>query len=153
MGKQSAGLLVFRSTEDVTEVLLVHPGGPFYENKNDGAWSIPKGEYKDTEDMLEAACREFSEETGMSIEGSFISLGNIKQKSGKTVHAWAVGGDIDVARLRSNTFTMEWPPRSGSMHEYPEVNKAEWFTMDAAKEKILPEQAEFLVRLEKILKG
>src|SRR5579859_7572043 len=113
MASISAGLLMFRINMGKTQVLLVHPGGPFWRNKDDGAWSIPKGEISDDEDLLEAARREFEEETGFKPTGDFIPLNSVKLKSGKVVHAWAVEGDLDAAAIRSNSFTMEWPPKSG----------------------------------------
>src|SRR5262245_11944541 len=119
--KLSAGILVYRRGTDAIEVFLVHPGGPFWAKKDVGAWSIPKGEIAAGEDPLEAAKREFREETGLSIDGSFVALEPVKQRGGKTVHAWAVQGDVDPAQLRSNTFSMEWPPRSGQQREFPEV--------------------------------
>ena len=141
---RSAGLVLFRQSRGVLEVFLVHPGGPFWAKKNLGSWSIPKGEYVEGEDPLEAARREFEEETGQPIEGEFLPLGEVKQAGGKVVKAWAVEGDIDPSTLRSNTFTMEWPPRSGNSREFPEVDRAEWFTLDAARAKILPGQLRLL---------
>lgn len=144
----SAGLLVFRRAGAETEVLLAHPGGPFWAKRDEGAWSIPKGEYDDGMDPVEAARREFLEETGHEAPaGEWISLGSVRQKGGKVVAAWAAGGDLDVATARSNTFSMEWPPRSGRTQEFPEVDRLEWFDLAAARRKILPAQAELLDRL------
>ena len=126
------------------EVLLVHPGGPFWAKKDDGAWSIPKGEFGDGEDPLAAARREFEEELGAMVDGEFIPLDTVKQPGGKVVHAWAVRGDFDPSELKSNTFSMEWPPRSGRQREFPEVDRAEWFEMETARTKILGGQAPFL---------
>ena len=136
MQKQSAGILLYKTTATGLMVFLVHPGGPFYKNKDEGVWSIPKGEFLDDEEALIAAKREFLEETGQSIEGKFTKLKPVKLKSGKLVHAWAVEGDIDVLTIISNLFTMEWPPRSGKMQEFPEVDKAGWFNVEMAKVKI-----------------
>jgi predicted NUDIX family NTP pyrophosphohydrolase len=136
MPKQSAGLLVYRMRAGNIKVFLVHPGGPFWKNKDAGTWSIPKGEYVDSEDPLAAAIREFREETGIEIAGEFVPLAPVKQRGGKVVHAWAVRGDFDAAQVTSNTFSLEWPPRSGKMVEFPEIDRAEWFTLDAAFEKI-----------------
>ena len=122
------------------QVLLVHPGGPFWAKKDLGAWSVPKGEVAEGEDALAAARREFEEETGVAVEGEFVALGEVRQAGGKVVTAWALEGDFDPAGLRSNTFTMEWPPRSGRMAEFPEVDRAQWFGVDEAREKILAGQ-------------
>jgi predicted NUDIX family NTP pyrophosphohydrolase len=151
MAKQSAGLLVYRKRDDKIEVLLVHPGGPFWKNKDSGAWSIPKGEFATGEDPLDVAKREFQEETGQSIDGSFQPLAPIKQRGGKTVYAWAVEADLDVTHVKSNTFTIEWPPRSGKQQEFPEVDRAEWFSLDAAAEKINDGQREMLHQLQLLL--
>ena len=139
MPKKSAGLLLYRQNEDSgIEFLLVHPGGPFWRNKDEGAWTIPKGEFDDDEDPLEAAKREFKEETGVAPpRGQYISLKPIKQKNGKIVHAWAVEGDFDPAKLNSNTFETEWPPKSGRVQKFPEVDRAEWFDPEVAKRKML----------------
>ena len=147
--KRSAGILLHRKAEDGSvEVLLVHPGGPFWAKKDLGAWSIPKGEYQDGEDALAAARREFAEELGSPItDGDLVELGEVRQRGGKVVTAWALEGDIDADAIRSNTFTMEWPPRSGSMREFPEVDRAGWFGLDEARERILPAQAPLLDRL------
>jgi predicted NUDIX family NTP pyrophosphohydrolase len=147
MPKQSAGLLLYRKSSGQLEVLLVHPGGPFWAKKDDGAWSIPKGEYTSDEDPLAAARREFEEELGSSVDGEFTPLGAVKQAGGKVVHAWAVRGDFDPAQLKSSPFSMEWPPRSGRQQEFPEVDRAEWFSVEIARMKILKGQAEFLDRL------
>jgi len=129
------------------EVLLVHPGGPFWKNKDDGAWSIPKGEYAEGEGGLDAARREFREETGFEPGSDFVSLGEIRQSSGKVVSAWAFEGDCDPAAVRSNTFSLEWPPKSGKSREFPEVDRAGWFSLDAARSKLLKGQLPFLDRL------
>jgi len=151
MAKKSAGLLLYRDRAAGVEVLLVHPGGPFWARKDDGAWSIPKGEFADGEDPLAAARREFEEETGMRPEGEFSTLVPVKQPGGKMVHAWAVRGDFDPAGLRSNTFSMEWPPRSGRLSEFPEVDRAGWFTLDDARRKILKGQAGVLDQLRELV--
>lgn len=151
MPKQSAGILMYRSRKGITEVFLVHPGGPFWAKKDEGAWSIPKGEYESGADVLEAAKREFEEETGFSVEGRFTSLTPIKQKGGKSVRAWAVEGDVEAENIKSNTFTMEWPPKSGKQKEFPEVDRAGWFPLHAAKKKILKSQVPFIEALQKIL--
>jgi len=149
MPKQSAGILLYRKLNNVLQVFLVHPGGPFWKNKDDGAWSIPKGEYESDEDPLEAAKREFYEETGRSIEGEFIALKPIKQKSGKIVQAYLVEGDIDAGNIKSNLFEIEWPPKSGKMHSFPEVDRAGWFTVDEAKVKINAAQVGLVEELVK----
>ncbi|MDB5131755.1 MAG: hypothetical protein JWR02_1504 [Mucilaginibacter sp.] len=136
MVKQSAGILLYRKNSNQPQVFLVHPGGPFFKNKDLGAWSIPKGEFLSDEDALVAAKREFMEETGQPIEGEFIPLEPVYLKSGKKVYAWAVEGDIDHEVIISNLFEMEWPPRSGKMQSFPEIDRAAWFTVDEAKEKI-----------------
>lgn len=151
MSKQSAGVLLYRLKKNHLEILLVHPGGPFWAKKDLGSWSIPKGEFQEGEDILLAAQREFQEETGLSISGQFKPLSSIKQKGGKVVHAWAIEGDIDQTKIKSNTFKLEWPPKSGKMKEFPEIDKAEWFAVAVAKEKINPGQAVFLDRLVQIL--
>lgn len=149
--KQSAGILLYRITKKKLEVLLVHPGGPFWKNKDEGAWSIPKGEFEKEEDPLKAAIREFKEETGFALSGEFIPLNPIKQKSGKQVRAWAVEGDIDVAKISSNEFELEWPPKSGKRISVPEIDKAGWFDINAGKIKILEAQKALLDELGKIL--
>lgn len=148
MPKQSAGLLMYRFFQKELLVLLVHPGGPFFRNKDAGVWSIPKGEFQPDEDPLSAAIREFSEELGTVPDGNFIPLTRIVQKSGKSVFAWMLEGDLDPSAVNCNTFSMEWPPRSGRMQEFPEIDKAEWFALNAAKEKILESQLPLLVELE-----
>jgi predicted NUDIX family NTP pyrophosphohydrolase len=152
MPKRSAGILLFRRIGPEPEVLLVHPGGPFWKNKDDGAWSIPKGEYDQDEDPLAAAKRELEEETGLSPSGDFISLGEVRQSGGKTVTAWAVEGSCDAANIRSNTFSMPWPPGSKDLQEFPEVDRAEWFAMGIARRKILKGQTELLERLARHLR-
>jgi predicted NUDIX family NTP pyrophosphohydrolase len=147
-GNVSAGLLLFRRQEGRVEVLIAHPGGPFWANKDAGAWTIPKGLVNPGEDLLTAARREFAEETGLQPEGPFLPLGSVRQKAGKTVHAWACEGDADPASLTSNTMVMEWPPQSGRRMEFPEVDRCEWFTPDEAREKLNPAQIEFLDRLQ-----
>ena len=146
MSNQSAGLLLFRRTKGL-EIMLVHPGGPFWKNKDECAWSIPKGEFSDEEDPLDAAKREFQEETGFEIDGKFIPLQPIKQKSGKWIRAWAIDKDLDVSTIESNLFEMEWPPRSGKTQKFPEVDKAVWFDLAEAKQKINPAQASLIDQL------
>ena len=147
MPKQSAGLLMFRLQHGQLEVFLAHMGGPFWATKDQGAWSIPKGEFPEGEEPLAAAQREFTEETGCRAEGPFIPLTPITQRGGKRVYAWAVEGDCDPAQLRSNTFSIEWPPKSGKQQEFPEVDRAGWFTVPVALEKILTAQRELIVEL------
>ena len=142
---------MYRLRDSTLEVFLVHPGGPYWAKKDLGAWSIPKGEFEEGEDRLDAAQREFQEETGFPSGGNFIALTPIKQTGGKLVYGWAVRGDCDAKAIRSNTFSMEWPPRSGKRREFPEVDRAEWFTMEVAKEKILKGQVGFLEELRQIL--
>lgn len=142
--KKSAGILLYRISAKEPEFFLVHPGGPFWKNKDAGAWSIPKGEFTDGEEPLAAAKREFEEETGISCNGNFIPLDPLKQKSGKLVFAWALEKDIDLALVRSNTFKLEWPPKSGKMIDVPEIDKGGWFDLDNAKEKINASQSGFL---------
>lgn len=149
MAKQSAGLLPFREGPSGLEVLLVHPGGPFWAAKDDGAWSIPKGEIADDEDPLAAARREFEEETGFVAGDDMRPLTPIRLPSGKVVHAWAVRGDADPAALESNTFSMEWPPRSGRHQEFPEVDRAAWLSIAEAKRKITKGQLPLLLELER----
>jgi predicted NUDIX family NTP pyrophosphohydrolase len=150
MPKKSAGILAYRVSNGHTEFFLVHPGGPFWAKKDAGAWSIPKGEFDD-EEALTAAKREFLEETGMSIDGEFTKLTPVTLKSGKVVHAWAVKADLDAAKVVSNTFTMEWPSKSGRMGEFPEVDRAAWFCVEQALGKINPAQAGFIRELSSIL--
>lgn len=145
---ESAGLLLWRTREGRVEVLLVHPGGPFWARKDLGAWSIPKGEISPGEDALATARREVAEELGTCPEGEVASLGSVTQKSGKTVHAWALRADFDPSSLRSNTFEMEWPRGSGRRQTFPEVDRAEWFPLDSARRKINEAQAAFLGRIE-----
>lgn len=146
--KKSAGLLMYRRGRPAgLQVLLAHPGGPFWRTKDDGAWTLPKGEYDDTEEPLAAARREFTEETGFDSAPPFLPLGEISQKSGKRILAWAFEGDCDPALLRCNTFDMEWPPRSGRRQSYPEVDRIEWFTLDEAGRKMNTAQAALLARL------
>jgi predicted NUDIX family NTP pyrophosphohydrolase len=140
MPQRSAGILLYRRRGREVEVLLVHPGGPFWAKKDDGAWSVPKGGYEPGEDPLAAAKREFQEETGSAPEGDAVALGSFRQSSAKIVDVWAVEGQFDPGGLKSNTFTMEWPPRSGRLREVPEVDRAEWFTPEAAARKILKGQ-------------
>jgi predicted NUDIX family NTP pyrophosphohydrolase len=149
--KQSAGFLLFRIKDKLLQVLLVHPGGPFWKNKDEGAWSIPKGEFADNEDPLEAAKRELEEETGMKAKGSFIKLPVIKQKSGKWVHAWAIETDLDPATIKSNEFEIEWPPKSGKKQSFPEIDKAEWFDVEQAKRKINASQSQLVDELQSII--
>ena len=146
--KSSAGIVLYRIRSGVLEVFLVHPGGPFWAKKDEGAWSIPKGEIEEGADRLESARREFHEETGSRVNGTFIELAPLKQRSGKIVYAWAVEGDIDTVAIRSNLFSMEWPPRSGTQHEFPEVDKAGWFAVEQALAKLLPGQRGFLAELK-----
>jgi predicted NUDIX family NTP pyrophosphohydrolase len=148
--KKSAGLLLFRRREGL-EVLLVHPGGPLWAKKDEGAWSIPKGEIDADEDPLAAARREFEEELGSSVTGDFVTLAPIRQASGKLVYAWAVEADFDTATFTSGTFSMEWPPRSGRQQEFPEVDRAEWFTIDEAKRKINKGQVPLLDECEQLI--
>ena len=146
---RSAGILAFRK-KPLKEVFLVHPGGPFWKNKDAGAWSIPKGEIDLEEDPLAAALREFEEETGIKLEGAFIQLTPVKQKAGKIIEAWMVETDLDAGKIISNEFTMEWPPRSGLMKRFPEVDKASWFSLDEARKKINPGQLPFIDAVEKL---
>jgi len=150
--KRSAGLVVYRITDGETEVFLVHPGGPFWAKKDAGAWSIPKGEFE-MEQPLKAAIREFEEETGQQISGDFVELKPIKQKGGKIVYAWAVEADFDATDVESNTFELEWPPKSGVVKEYKEVDRAAWFDTETAKGKILAAQVELIDQLEEFLGG
>jgi predicted NUDIX family NTP pyrophosphohydrolase len=148
--KFTAGLLLFRRCNEL-EVLLIHPGGPFWAKKDLGAWSLPKGQIEDNEEPLDAAKREFTEETGFTVEGEFLPLNPVRQSGGKLVHAWAVEGDCDPARLRSNLFSMEWPPKSGTLREYPEADRAAWFAIPEARKRILPAQKDFLEQLSSLL--
>jgi predicted NUDIX family NTP pyrophosphohydrolase len=151
--KQSAGILVYRLIKKKPEVFLVHPGGPFWKNKDAAAWSIPKGEFEDGEPALKAAQREFEEETGIKPTGKFIELQPVKQKSGKTVYAWALEADIDPSTIKSNLFEMEWPPKSGKKASFPEIDRADWFDMATGKEKINAYQVPLLEQLEILLKA
>jgi predicted NUDIX family NTP pyrophosphohydrolase len=151
MPRISAGLLMYRIRNGAVEVLLAHPGGPFFQDKDDGAWSIPKGEIEPGEDLLVTAQREFAEETGIKPIGPFLPLRPIQQKGGKIVHAWAFAGDCDPAAVKSNTFTLEWPPKSGRQAEFPEIDRAEFFDLAAARKKIKPGQEAFLAELATIL--
>jgi predicted NUDIX family NTP pyrophosphohydrolase len=145
---RSAGILLHRQPAGELEVLLVHPGGPLWARRDLGAWSIPKGEVGPDEDPLAAARREFQEELGSPPpDGELLDLGEIRQRSGKLVRAWALAGDFDATRITSNLFSMQWPPRSGQMREFPEVDRAQWFGLDAARERMVPAQAELLARL------
>ena len=145
--KQSAGILLYRRIFSGVEVFIVHPGGPFWKNKEEGAWSIPKGEFDDDENSLDAAKREFFEETGISLTGEFIELQPVKLKSGKKVFAWAIEKDIDAENIVSNNFEMEWPLRSGKFQSFPEIDKGEWLSIEAAKKKINVMQVDFLEQL------
>ncbi len=145
--KHSAGILLYKFVDSTIYFLLVHPGGPFWKNKDLESWSIPKGEFTADEDPLEAAKREFQEETGFEVDGDFIALESVKLKSGKTVFAWAVEFDIDVTLVKSNEFEIEWPPKSGSMKSFPEIDRAEWFQTAEALKKINPAQADFIVQI------
>jgi len=152
MAKRSAGLLMFRRKGGEEEVFLVHPGGPFWAGKDAGAWTVPKGEYVDGEEPLDAAKREFTEETGFAAKGDFIDLGTVRQTSGKIVNAWAFEGDCDPGKLVSNNCEIEWPPRSGRKMEIPEVDRGAWFTVAEARKRILKSQEGFLDVLGEKLK-
>jgi predicted NUDIX family NTP pyrophosphohydrolase len=152
MSKISAGLILYRIRNEKVEVLLVHLGGPFWRNKDDGAWFIPKGELEKGEEPLAGAKREFEEETGLTPQGNFLELGTVKQKSGKTIYAWAFESDCDPEAIKSNTFTMEWPPKSGHQREFPEIDRAAFFTVGQAKPKIHPAEFPLLLRLQALLK-
>jgi predicted NUDIX family NTP pyrophosphohydrolase len=151
MPRQSAGLLLYRGAPAALEVLLVHPGGPFWARKDAGAWSIPKGEFGADEEPLAAARREFAEETGAAVSGEFIALAPLRLPSGKVLHAWALRADFDPAGLHSNTFTMEWPPKSGRQQAFPEVDRAAWFAIEEARRRISKGQAPLLDRLGALL--
>jgi predicted NUDIX family NTP pyrophosphohydrolase len=153
MGKVSAGLLMYRKRNQQLEVLLVHLGGPFWVKKDAGAWFVPKGEVNPGEDKLAAARREFQEETGLAPGPDLLPLGSVKHKSGKTVSVWTFEGDCDPATLRSNTFQMEWPPGSGKMREFPEIDRAAFFSIEAAHEKMHPTEFAFVTRLLKVISG
>ena len=151
MSKKSAGILLYRFKKKNLEIFLAHPGGPFWKNKDAGAWSIPKGEFDDNEEPLDAAIREMKEETGLTLKGNFIELTPVKQKSGKLVYAWALEHDIDPSEIKSNEFEMEWPPKSGKKKSFPEIDKAEWFDLTMAKDKILGAQWPLVEELRKKL--
>jgi predicted NUDIX family NTP pyrophosphohydrolase len=151
--KQSAGVLLYRRMSGALEVLLVHPGGPFWRNKDEHAWSIPKGELSAGETALDAAKRELTEETGIVARGELAPLGMVKQPSGKVVHAWTVEQDADVASICSNTFEIEWPPKSGKLCAFPEVDRACWFALPVARQKISLAQEAFLDRLAALAQG
>jgi predicted NUDIX family NTP pyrophosphohydrolase len=146
--KKSAGILLYRKAKEGLEVLLVHPGGPFYRNKDQNTWTIPKGEFEEGEDAFMAARREFFEETGFEINGKFIPLTTVKQNEGKWVHTWAIEGDLNCNEVKSNTFTIEWPPKSGKQKEFAEIDKAAWYNLEDAREKILKGQIPILDELE-----
>lgn len=153
MAKRSAGILAYRKHQQELQVLLVHPGGPFYSKKDAGVWSIPKGEYDEHENALAIAQKEFTEETGNIIQSkTFLELGEVKLKSGKIITAWAAEADFGQCFISSNNFEIEWPPKSGKMQSFPEVDKAEWFTITEAEAKMHPAQVDFLVRLQSLLK-
>ena len=152
MVKQSAGILAYRRQSHEIEVFLIHPGGPFWANKDEGAWSIPKGEFDDSEEPLAAAKREFQEEIGQPIAGKFLALTPVRQPSRKVVHAFAVEAQIDPANLKSNSFELEWPPRSGKRAMFPEVDRAAWFSISEASKKMLPGQLPILIEVQKLLK-
>jgi len=152
MAKKSAGILLYKVEDDLLKIFLVHPGGPFWAKKDNGAWTIPKGEFDDNEDPSNAAKREFEEETGTKLSGKFIELNPVKQKGGKTVYAWAVEGNIDPAKIKSNEFEMEWPPGSGKMRSFPEIDKAAWFDAKEATKKINEAQSPLIHQLKAIVK-
>lgn len=148
MCKKSAGILLYRLQNDDWEVLLVHPGGPFWAKKDLGAWSIPKGEFDENENPLDAAKREVEEETGIKVQGDFIELTPVKQKNSKLIYAWALRGNFDAAQIKSNTFEIEWPPKSGKEKSFPEVDKAAWFNIEEAKKKITEGQLPLINEIE-----
>jgi predicted NUDIX family NTP pyrophosphohydrolase len=150
--RESAGIMLYRLSNNYLEVFLVHPGGPYWKGKEEGAWSIPKGEFNEGEDPLTAARREFKEETSFEVSGDFIDLGKTQQKGGKLVYAFAVEGDINVSAIQSNTFRQEWPYKSGKWATFPEVDKGSWFSVEEAKVKINPKQFELIERLVEKLK-
>lgn len=150
--KESAGIVLYRYRDSRLEIFLVHPGGPFWKNKDSGAWSIPKGEFEPGEDPLKAARREFHEETGFAVDGSFVLLTPVRQAGGKVVHAWALEGDCEAESIKSNSFILEWPPRSGQRKTFLEVDRAGWFSLELAQNKILQGQLKLLEELERILK-
>jgi len=151
MPVKSAGIILYRFKNDLPEVFLVHPGGPYWIKKDENAWSIPKGIFEENEDPLDAAKREMKEETGIEVSGTFIELNPVKQKSGKTIFAWALEKDIDETKISSNHFEIEWPPRSGQYKSFPEIDRAAWFTLDEAKKKIIKGQLPLLEQLEKVV--
>jgi predicted NUDIX family NTP pyrophosphohydrolase len=148
--RKSAGLLMFRHSHGELQVLLAHPGGPFWRNKDEGAWTLPKGEYEEPEEPLAAAVREFTEETGFTPTPPFAPLGEVVQKSGKRISAWAFSGDCDPGQLKCNTFEMEWPPRSGKRQSFPEIDRIAWFGLEEARRKMLPAQVPLLDRLQDV---
>jgi predicted NUDIX family NTP pyrophosphohydrolase len=150
--KSSAGLLLYRRRGEL-EVFLVHPGGPFWAKKDAGAWSLPKGEFEEGEEPLQAAKREFAEETGFSFDGEFCRLDPLRQRGGKIIYAWTIEGDCDAAQARSNLFSLEWPPKSGRMQEFPEIDRAQWFTIPEARKRIMAGQIDFLDQLAAKLDG
>jgi len=152
MSKKSAGILLYRKNQNQVEVFLIHPGGPFWKNKDNGAWSIPKGEYDDLEDAFDAALREFKEETGHTLQGNGIPLTPVIMKSGKHIQAFAMEGDLNASEIQSNLFEMEWPPKSGKKQSFPEVDKASWFDVQIALKKINTTQAGLINELQKKLK-
>lgn len=152
MAKQSAGVLLYRVRQGTPEVFLVHPGGPFWAKKDAGAWSLPKGEAGPGEDLLAHAQREFTEETGFALSGEFRPLAPVRQSGGKIVHAWAIEGDCDAAAIKSTTFDLEWPPRSGRVQAFPEIDRARWFGLAAARDRINPAQRAFIDELERLLR-
>lgn len=152
MSKQAAGILLYRVNKNIPEIFLCHPGGPFFKNKDDGAWTIPKGEFEKEEDAAVAAVREFEEETGQTLTGELIPLKPVKYKSGKIVFAWMVKGNADENNIKSNEFMLEWPPKSGKQIAVPEIDRAGWFTLDLAKQKILPSQMPFLIEFDLFIK-
>ncbi len=149
--RKSAGILAYRKRGPAPEIFLVHPGGPFWKNKDLGAWSIPKGEFEDGEEALDAAIREFEEETSLRAVGRFAPLKPVKQKSGKMIYAWALEADLDISQLRSNTFPLEWPPRSGKIIDVLEVDKGEWFSLEEARIKTIPGQLPLIDELVAML--
>jgi predicted NUDIX family NTP pyrophosphohydrolase len=151
--KRSAGLLMFRRTTGGLQVLLAHPGGPFWQRRDEGAWTIPKGEYEAPEAAIDAARREFAEETGYPVTPPLLPLGEIAQAGGKRITAWAFEGDCDPAALRCNEFELEWPPRSGQRRRFPEIDRVGWFTLEQARAKLLPAQRDLLERLERAAAG
>jgi predicted NUDIX family NTP pyrophosphohydrolase len=153
MPKQAAGILLYRRVGSGLEVLLAHPGGPLWARKDAGSWTIPKGQFTDGELPLDAARREFEEEMGSAPAGDFQPLGTVKQPSGKVIHVWIAESDFDASTVKSNLFSMEWPPRSGRMGEFPEVDRAGWFSLEEARDKIIKGQAPFLERLLGVLRA